>query len=149
MSKAGLPAWRKEPVVQVEPLPAPGRGRVRSVCGIDVARETHHAVALDGRGQRLIDRPLPNAEPDFVALFAELEAHGRILVVVDQLASIGAPAVAVARSRGITVAYLPRLSMRRIADLYPGGLHCSELYGLKEPLQFLLGLGRSPGLALT
>jgi transposase len=40
--------------------------------------------------------------------------------VVDQLASIGALAIAVARSRGIMVAYLPGLAMRRIADLYPG-----------------------------
>jgi pimeloyl-ACP methyl ester carboxylesterase len=89
-------------------------------CGIDVARETHHVVALDRSGRRLVDRPLPNAEPDLLELFAELEVHGRVLVVVDQLASIGALAVAVARSRGITVAYLPGLSMRRIADLYPG-----------------------------
>ncbi|WP_426567163.1 IS110 family transposase [Angustibacter sp. McL0619] len=89
-------------------------------CGIDVARETHHAVALDPGGRRLIDRPLPNAEPELIALFAELEVHGRVLVVVDQLASIGALAVAVARSRGVAVAYLPGLSMRRIADLYPG-----------------------------
>ena len=89
-------------------------------CGIDVARETHHAVALDPAGERLVDRPLPNAEPDLVGLFDELQAHGRVLVVVDQLASIGALAIAVARSRGIAVAYLPGLAMRRIADLYPG-----------------------------
>jgi transposase len=89
-------------------------------CGIDVARETHHVVALDTGGRRLVDRPLPNAEPELVALFTELEVHGRVLVVVDQLASIGALAVAVARSRGVAVAYLPGLSMRRIADLYPG-----------------------------
>ena len=43
-----------------------------------------------------------------------------MLVVVDQLASIGALAIAVARSRGITLAHLPGLAMRRIADLYPG-----------------------------
>jgi transposase len=53
-------------------------------------------------------------------LFQHLEAHGRVLIVVDQLASIGALAIAVARARGITVAYLPGLAMRRIADLYPG-----------------------------
>jgi transposase len=63
---------------------------------------------------------LPNAEPDLVGLFEDLQAHGRVLVVVDQLASIGALAIAVARSRGIAVSYLPGLAMRRIADLYPG-----------------------------
>lgn len=89
-------------------------------CGIDVARETHHTVALNQAGRRLTDRPLPNSEVALVELFDELEAHGPVLVVVDQLASIGALAIAVARSRGIAVAYLPGLAMRRIADLYPG-----------------------------
>lgn len=42
------------------------------------------------------------------------------MVIVDQPASIGALAIAVARSRGIDVAYLPGLAMRRIADLHPG-----------------------------
>ena len=41
-------------------------------------------------------------------------------VIVDQPASIGALPIAVARSLGITVAYLPGLAMRRIADLHPG-----------------------------
>jgi len=40
-------------------------------------------------------------------------------VVVDQPATIGALAVAVAQDMGITVGYLPGLSMRRIADLTP------------------------------
>ena len=69
-------------------------------CGIDGACETHHAVAMDHRGQRLIDRPLPKAEPDLVELFLELQAHGAVLVVVDQLASIGAMAIAVAARAG-------------------------------------------------
>ncbi len=89
-------------------------------CGIDVARETHHAVALDSRGQRLVDRPLPNDEAQLRDLFGQLAAHGRILVVVDQPASIGALAIARACSCGVAIAYLPGLAMRRIADLYPG-----------------------------
>ena len=43
-----------------------------------------------------------------------------MLVVVDQPATIGALAVAVAQDMGFTVGYLPGLSMRRIADLTPG-----------------------------
>jgi transposase len=43
-----------------------------------------------------------------------------VLVVVDQPASIGALPLAVARDMGCPVAYLPGLTMRRIADLYPG-----------------------------
>jgi len=41
-------------------------------------------------------------------------------VVVNQPATIGALAVAVAQDMGTAVGYLPRLSMRRIADLTPG-----------------------------
>ncbi len=89
-------------------------------CGVDVARETHHAVALHHGGRRLADRALPNDEAALRALFTELTGHGRVLVVVDQPASIGALAIAVARSMGIEVGYLPGLAMRRIADLYPG-----------------------------
>jgi len=47
-------------------------------------------------------------------------AHGRVLVIIDQPASIGALTIAVARKHGIDVAYLPGLAMRRIADLHPG-----------------------------
>jgi transposase len=54
------------------------------------------------------------------AVFESLSGHGQVLVVVDQPASIGALAVAVARELGIEVAYLPGLAMRRIADLHPG-----------------------------
>ena len=43
-----------------------------------------------------------------------------MLFVVDQPATIGALPVAVARDEGVTVAYLPGLAMRRIADLHPG-----------------------------
>lgn len=46
--------------------------------------------------------------------------RGTVLVVVDQPASIGALPLAVARDAGCRVVYLPGLTMRRIADLYPG-----------------------------
>jgi hypothetical protein len=44
----------------------------------------------------------------------------RVLVVVDQPATIGALPVTVACACGVEVAYLPGLAMRRIADLHPG-----------------------------
>jgi len=89
-------------------------------CGLDVGKSVHHACALDRTGKRLHDKPLPNDEAALTEVFIRLAAHGRTLVVVDQPASIGALAVAVARSLGIEVAYLPGLAMRRIADLHPG-----------------------------
>ncbi|MDR7275760.1 IS110 family transposase [Catenuloplanes atrovinosus] len=88
--------------------------------GLDVGKSDHHAVALDPGGKRLHDAPLPNTEKRLKTLFGKLSRHGRILVVVDQPASIGALPVAVARATGCQVAYLPGLAMRRIADLHPG-----------------------------
>lgn len=89
-------------------------------CGLDVGKTAHHACALDRTGQRLHDKPLPNEEAALAEVFNRFARHGRVLVIVDQPASIGALAVAVAQSLGIEVAYLPGLAMRRIADLHPG-----------------------------
>lgn len=89
-------------------------------CGLDVGKGEHHACALDTAGRRLHDRALPNDQAALSEVFTKLTGHGRVLVVVDQPASIGALAIAVARSLDIEVAYLPGLAMRRIADLHPG-----------------------------
>jgi transposase len=88
--------------------------------GLDVGKGEHHAVGLAPDGSRLHDAPLPNTEVRLRQLFDKLASHGRVLVVVDQPASIGALPVAVARACGHQVAYLPGLAMRRIADLHPG-----------------------------
>lgn len=88
--------------------------------GLDVGKEEHHACALSPDGTRLHDKVLPQSEARIRKLFEELAAHGPVLVVVDQPASIGALAVTTARAVGIDVAYLPGLAMRRIADLHPG-----------------------------
>lgn len=88
--------------------------------GVDVGKGAHHAVALDRRGKRLLDSALPNDETKLRALIGRLKAHGPILLVVDQPATVGALPVAVARAEGVTVAYLPGLAMRRMADLHAG-----------------------------
>ncbi|MCZ2811966.1 IS110 family transposase [Modestobacter sp. VKM Ac-2979] len=89
-------------------------------CGLDVGKGIHHAVALDPGGKRLHDAALPQDEQRLRQLFTGLQAHGEVLVVVDQPATIGALPIAVARDVGCHVAYLPGLAMRRIADLHPG-----------------------------
>lgn len=89
-------------------------------CGIDVGKSEHHAVGLAVDGTRLYDKALPNEEARLRAVFDRLATHGPVLIVVDQPNTIGALPVTVARSCGHQVAYLPGLSMRRIADLYPG-----------------------------
>ena len=98
--------------------PSPGGYAV--FCGLDVGKGEHHACALDPGGKRLYDRALPNDEAALLEVLTRLSEHGSVLVIVDQPASIGALAIAVARSLRIDVAYLPGLAMRRIADLHPG-----------------------------
>ena len=88
--------------------------------GVDVGKGTHHAVALDRSGKRLFDKALPNDEDKLRTVIAGLKVHGRLLLVVDQPATIGALPITVARAEGIEVAYLPGLAMRRIADLHAG-----------------------------
>lgn len=88
--------------------------------GLDVGKGEHHAVALDRAGQRLYDRPLPNDERRLKAVLDQLAAHGTVLLVVDQPATVGALPVALAQANGVLVGYLPGLAMRRIADLHPG-----------------------------
>lgn len=89
-------------------------------CGIDVGKSEHHAVGLAVDGTRLYDKALPNDEARLRTVFDRLAAYGPVLIVVDQPNTIGALPVTVARACGHHVAYLPGLSMRRIADLYPG-----------------------------
>ena len=83
-------------------------------------RSEHWATALSRDGRKVLDRALPNDEDRLREVYQRLQAKGQVLVVVDQPATIGALAVAVAQDMGITVGYLPGLSMRRIADLAPG-----------------------------
>ncbi|OZD62124.1 hypothetical protein CH272_11995 [Rhodococcus sp. 05-340-1] len=96
------------------------RKRCDIYCGIDVGKRAHHTIALTADGRRVLSRNLPQDEATLRALFAELAAHGSVLMVVDQPRNIGALPIAVARDCGIDVAYLPGLRMRRIAALYPG-----------------------------
>lgn len=98
-----------------QPLPA-------VFVGLDVGKSDHHAVAVTSAGKTVYDKALPNDETRLRTILEELAAaHGPVLMVVDQPATIGALPVAVAQAtESVTVAYLPGLAMRRIADLHPG-----------------------------
>ncbi|MCT2584640.1 IS110 family transposase [Actinophytocola gossypii] len=96
-------------------------GGIGVFLGLDVGKGEHHATAVTPAGKKAFDKRMPNTEPKLREVFTKLQArHGTVLVVVDQPASIGALPIAVARDTGCRVAYLPGLTMRRIADLYPG-----------------------------
>lgn len=86
--------------------------------GLDVGKSEHHATALTTTGGKVYDKPLPNDEAKLRDLLAELTAErGPTLLVVDQPATIGALPVTVAQSMDeVEVAYLPGLTMRRMAD---------------------------------
>jgi len=91
------------------------------VLGLDLGKEFHHAHGLTCEGKTVHDKRLPNTEPRLRELFEKLAAKfGTVLVVVDQVANIGALPITAARASGCRVAYLPGLSMRRAADLHPG-----------------------------
>lgn len=88
--------------------------------GIDVGKTDHWATAVNMAGELIYSHSLPNDEIQLRQIYTELTAQSRVLAVVDQPATIGALAVAVAQAMNVAVAYLPGLAMRRIADLYPG-----------------------------
>ena len=94
--------------------------------GLDVGKSEHWACAITSGRKVIWNKALPNDEAKLVDMYTRLQEHGPLLVVVDQPATIGALAVAVAQHMGVPVAYLPGLTMRRIADLYPGDAKTDE-----------------------
>lgn len=86
----------------------------------DVGKSSHHFVAQDRSGRRLLSRTVPQDETAVRELIAGLKRRGPVLFVVDQPATIGALPIAAARAEGVLVGYLPGLAMRRIADTMPG-----------------------------
>lgn len=95
-------------------------GPVEVFLGLDVGKRQHYGCALDPSGTVLWEGPVGNDEVELRAMVQRLRRHGRVLLVVDQVAAIGTLAVRVAAATEVPVGYLPGLAMRRIADLHPG-----------------------------
>jgi transposase len=93
---------------------------VRVWLGLDVGKEEHFGDVLDHDGERLFARSLRNDQSDLEAVIDKAAEHGPVGLIIDQPGSIAQLAIAVAVQRGIPVAYIPGLVMRRAADLYPG-----------------------------
>ena len=87
--------------------------------GVDMAKGDHYAQAIGVDGE-LFDRPVGNDEAAIAALIDDAAGHGMVALVVDQPASGAQLLLAVARDRGVPVAYVTGLQMRRAADLYAG-----------------------------
>ena len=88
--------------------------------GLDVGKDEHFVEVLDNAGERLFARSVVNDQAVLEALLDRAGQHGTAGLVIDQPGLIAQLALAVARSRGVPVAYVPGLVMRRAADLYPG-----------------------------
>ena len=88
--------------------------------GVDMAKGDHYAQAVSSAGGELFDRAVANDEAAIVKLIEDAQAHGRTVLVVDQPASGAQLLLALARARGVPVAYVTGLAMRRAADLYAG-----------------------------
>ena len=95
-------------------------GQVNVWVGLDVGKKEHFADVLDDEGERLFARAVTNDQADLEALLDRAARHGTPALVIDQPGSIAQLALAVAARRGVPVAYVPGLVMRRAADLYPG-----------------------------
>jgi len=90
------------------------------IVGVDVGKTHHHAIGCDRTGATILNQVVANDEGAIRTLLATAGAADAVLLVVDQPASIGALPVAVAQAMGITVGYLPGLTMRQLAEILPG-----------------------------
>lgn len=88
--------------------------------GVDMAKQDHYAHAIDRDGVDRFDRPVTNDETAIGRLIDDAERHGRVALVIDLPSSAAQLLLAVARQRGVPVAYVTGLQMRRAAELYAG-----------------------------
>ena len=90
------------------------------VVGVDMAKGDHFAQAITIDGEELFARPLANDQADIESMIDTASEHGTVALVVDMTASVAQLLLTVAAERGVQVAYVTGLQMRRAADLYAG-----------------------------
>ena len=88
--------------------------------GLDIGKTEHFADVLDDEGSSLFAGGVANDEAAIAALLDRAASLGSPALVVDQAGSLAQLVITVAARRGVPVAYVPGLVMRRAADLYPG-----------------------------
>jgi len=93
---------------------------IEVVVGVDMAKGDHFAQAITMAGEELFARPLGNDQADIEAAIETAGEHGTVALVIDMTASVAQLLLAVAAERGVPVAYVTGLQMRRAADLYAG-----------------------------
>ena len=88
--------------------------------GVDMAKSEHYAQAVTIGGVEVFGRPVLNDQSDIEAMLDAAAELGPVAVVIDMTASGAQLLLAVAAQRGVPVAYVTGLQMRRAADLYAG-----------------------------
>lgn len=98
--------------------------RVGVFVGVDMGKEGHWAQALTPDGERLFEGPVGNDPAELEALLDRAAAvagkQHRVLVVVDMISGGAVLLLGAAERRGVPVAYVTGLQMRRAAQLYEG-----------------------------
>lgn len=79
--------------------------------GLDVGKEDHFAEVLDVDRERIFARSVINDQAALEALVDRAGEHGTAGLVIDQPGSIAQLVLAIARARGVPVAYVPGLVM--------------------------------------
>lgn len=88
--------------------------------GVDMAKGEHFAQAVTTDGMELFDRAVANDQAAIEAMIDQAAEAGSVAVVIDMTASGAQLLLAVAVERGVPVAYVTGLQMRRAAELYAG-----------------------------
>ncbi len=124
-------------------------GDITMIVGVDVGKTHHHAVGCDRTGATRLNQVVANDEAAIRTLLTAAGPAATVLLVVDQPASIGALPVAVAQAMGITVGYLPGLTMRQLAEILPGtaktdaraaGVIAAAAWRMPEPIRSIVPL---------
>ena len=88
--------------------------------GVDMAKAEHYAQVITTGGVEMFGRPIDNDQAVIEAMLDDAGEHGKVALVIDMTASGAQLLLAVAAERGVPVAYVTGLQMRRAAELYAG-----------------------------
>lgn len=89
--------------------------------GVDIGKEFHWAVVIDGDEKRLLSRRVENTEADIGALISEVEAlGGERRWGCDMTNGPASLFLALALDKGEEVVYVPGMTVKRERDSFPG-----------------------------
>jgi len=95
--------------------------------GIDVAKETHWACALDARAQVLLDRAVDNDQAAIERLVADLRGlGGEVVVGLDITGSLARFLEAILLAEGLRLVHAPGIAVNRAGQGFAGGERKSD-----------------------